>query len=659
MPVLARLQRNRYVLHLRLMREAAPLLALICVVLAAIQAAAITLAMVASGRLIAAIPAAARAGGSGDTAGRVWQWLVVTIVALLAAPLAAAIAVGVQELTSARYLSAYYDLVVDTGVRPYSVAHLEDEDGARRVSAAVAAFGDWMFMRGIEGTWGALSSRLVGVGAFAVTAMWRWWVALIVVGGWLVLARAVSRWRGVVFDDMIGETGLGRRRARYLHSLVAERLAAKEVRLFGLADWLLEQYVELGDRTMAVIERQRRRGVRGTFPALLLLLTINAGAFALLAADATTHRIPIALLISVLQSILALSAFGRQDDDETTLGRTASTIADAVGLRVELGLPPLPLPRYGSPHHGVGTAVTDIPTRNAVAAPTTSSTTSSRDSSTSPHGGRSGCEATVPTTYRQAAAITLRDVTFGYEDASEPVLQHLDLDIPAGQSVAIVGLNGAGKSTTVKLLAGLYRPQHGQVRIDGLDPASEPGARERLSVIFQEFTRFSLSARANVEAGVGWRCVGDLDAVAADAGLSDLVANRGWDTVLSAQFRGGTNLSGGQWQRIALARALAAVEAGAGVLVLDEPTAALDVRAEAALFDTLLRLRTGLTTVLISHRLGSVRNADRIVVLGRSGAGGACVIEDGTHEELLVAGGEYSELFRLQASRFTTAGDEH
>ena len=127
----------------------------------------------------------------------------------------------------------------------------------------------------------------------------------------------------------------------------------------------------------------------------------------------------------------------------------------------------------------------------------------------------------------------------------------------------------------------------------------------------------------------------------------------GAKTVLSAEFASGTDLSGGQWQRIALARALTAIESGAGILALDEPTAALDVRAEAALFESVLRRRGGVTTLLITHRLSSVRHADRIVVLGTpAGATGARVIESGTHDQLLRADGSYARMFALQASRF-------
>jgi ATP-binding cassette, subfamily B, bacterial len=606
---------NRYLLHVRLVWHAAPGLAVVCVLLALVQAAAITVAMVASGQLVESVSAAVRAGAGSVAAHDSWTWLTVTVVALVVAPVASAVSHGVEEVTSARYLAAYYDLVADTGVRPHSVAHLEDPAGARQIGSAVDASRDWLFLRGIGGTWGALSNRLNGLGALVVVSTWRWWVGLVVVAGWFLMSRAVARWRSIVFDDMIGVTGLGRRRASYLQTVLGGRAAAKEIRLFGLGGWLLDGFVEVCRETMAIVSSRRLRGVGGTLPALGVLLILNAGAFAVLAADAAAGRVSTGVLVAVVQGLLGLSAFGSQGDPETSLGRTASSVAAVAAFRAELGLPFLPAP-----------ARTD----SRVRAPTAGS----------------------------ASAVELRDVTFGYPGGDGPVLEDLDLTIPAGQAVAIVGVNGVGKSTVVKLLCGLWSPQHGAVRIDGLDPSAVPEARHRVSAIFQEFVRFALSGRANVEAGAGWNQVEDLERVAADAGADHVIASleRGWDTVLSAEFTGGTDLSGGQWQRIALARALAAVRAGAGILVLDEPTAALDVRAEVALFESLLRLRSGLTTILISHRLSSVRYADRIVVLGPTGGGGARVIEDGTHDDLVAARGTYARLFELQASRFATAG---
>jgi len=235
----------------------------------------------------------------------------------------------------------------------------------------------------------------------------------------------------------------------------------------------------------------------------------------------------------------------------------------------------------------------------------------------------------------------------------------LTLEIEPGSSVAVVGANGAGKSTLIKLLCGLHRPDSGRVLVDGGDPGSDDRLRRRVAVIFQEFVRYHLTLRENVGmAMLGDHREEDVAAVVPRAlhdATGDPVLARvgGWDRVLSGEYAGGTDLSGGQWQRVALARALAAIDAGAGVLVLDEPTAALDVRAEAQLFDNFLTVTRGLTTILVSHRLSSVRHADRIVVLD-----GGRIVEDGTHDELVASGDRYARMFALQAERFALAGGE-
>jgi ATP-binding cassette subfamily B protein len=253
----------------------------------------------------------------------------------------------------------------------------------------------------------------------------------------------------------------------------------------------------------------------------------------------------------------------------------------------------------------------------------------------------------------------VRNLTFRYPGSSEPVLQDLDLSVEAGECVAIVGANGTGKSTLLSLLCGLWLPESGSIRIDGRDPGVDALARARIAPIFQRFLRMPLSARENVTAGNAWLPQTGWLAASADAG-ADVVINNlaaGADTVLSAEFTGGSGLSGGQWQRVALARAFTAVRAGAGVLALDEPTAALDVRAEVALFESVLGHRGSTTTLLITHRLSSVRHADRILVLGHPpGARGACVIESGSHDELIDFGGMYAHMFGLQAARFQGDG---
>jgi ATP-binding cassette subfamily B protein len=249
-----------------------------------------------------------------------------------------------------------------------------------------------------------------------------------------------------------------------------------------------------------------------------------------------------------------------------------------------------------------------------------------------------------------AREIRLRDVSFAYPAGGAPVLEGFDLTIPAGTSLAIVGQNGAGKTTIAKLLCRLYDPQSGAIEIDGvnvreLDLASW---RSRVTAVFQDFLRLELPLRDNVApAGAPDDVV---EAALEAAGATNLATP---DTVLSRAYDGGTDLSGGQWQRVALARALAAVRLGAGVVLLDEPTAQLDVRGEAEIFERLLVATRHCTTILISHRFSTVRQADRICVLEQGH-----VIELGSHDELMALGGRYRTMFELQAQRFTLAGDE-
>ena len=222
--------------------------------------------------------------------------------------------------------------------------------------------------------------------------------------------------------------------------------------------------------------------------------------------------------------------------------------------------------------------------------------------------------------------------------------------IPAGSSLAIVGQNGAGKTTLAKLLCRLYDPQAGAIEVDGIDvrDLSLASWRDRLTAVFQDFIRFELPLRDNVApAGAPDEAV---RAALEAAGAANLA---GLDTVLARGYEGGTDLSGGQWQRVALARALCAVKLGAGVVLLDEPTAQLDVRGEAEIFDRILTATRHCTTILISHRFSTVRHADRICVLERGR-----VVELGTHDELMALGGRYRTMFELQAQRFSAAEDE-
>src|SRR5262249_39197838 len=221
-----------------------------------------------------------------------------------------------------------------------------------------------------------------------------------------------------------------------------------------------------------------------------------------------------------------------------------------------------------------------------------------------PSGSRSAAGA-------PASEIRFRDLTFAYPGGA-PVLDGFDLTIPAGTSLAIVGQNGAGKTTLAKLLCRLYDPQSGAIEVDGIDLREfDLGSwRSRITAVFQDFMRLERSLRENVApAGA------PDDAVRAALEAAGAANLAGPGTILARGYEGGSALSGGQWQRVALARALCAVKLGAGVVLLDEPTAQLDVRGEAEIFDRILTGTRHCTTILISHRFSTVRHADRICVL--------------------------------------------
>ncbi len=250
--------------------------------------------------------------------------------------------------------------------------------------------------------------------------------------------------------------------------------------------------------------------------------------------------------------------------------------------------------------------------------------------------------------------IDVQGVSFAYPGSERLALKDVSLSIEAGQVVALVGENGSGKTTLAKLLSRLYRPTNGRILWDGEDIAGmDPTSlRDAIAVIFQDFLHYEFPARSNVAMGRVSR-EDDFDAIveaARRAGAHDFIEDlpQGYDTLLSRQFHDeGKELSVGQWQLIALARAFFR---DAQLLVLDEPTAALDARAEHALFERIRELAAGRSVLLISHRFSSVRDADRIFVL-RHGE----LIEQGDHAELMQLGGLYAELFELQASAYVDA----
>jgi ATP-binding cassette subfamily B protein len=249
-----------------------------------------------------------------------------------------------------------------------------------------------------------------------------------------------------------------------------------------------------------------------------------------------------------------------------------------------------------------------------------------------------------------AQGFTFEDVGFRYPGAERWAVRHLSFTLRAGEVLALVGENGAGKTTLAKLLARLYDPDQGRILLDGHDLREYDLAalRANVGVIFQDFVRYHLTAGENIAVGrIEARADRPRIEAAAESGMARGVIERlpaGYDQRIGKRFRGGVELSAGEWQKVAIARAYMR---DAQLLILDEPTASLDARSEFEVFQRFRELTRGKTAVLISHRFSSVRMADRILVLHEGE-----IVESGTHDELLARGGRYAELFELQAAGY-------
>jgi ATP-binding cassette subfamily B protein len=588
-----------------------------------------TVAIVATGALLGAIPAAVRDGIEGPGGEPALLALGALLGALaLGALCSRALAQVARRIDAAVALEAH-QAVADVTLGTPGLAPLDDPALADHLQAVHDAE-----RRGILRE-GALSqvatTRIRGVGAAAVLAAFAWWAPLALAAAWALTNRLFTQAteNGISFD--MGDGAVLIRRAEYLRSLALESPAAKEVRVFGLGDWLVGRYADAWLDALAVIWKSRRASRGLTAATLLALAASHALVLGALGQAALQGAVGAAALLVFVQAAIATADLGMIGDPQFFLSQSLAVAGRVAGLRDRAA-----------------------ETAAASARPSTGTATSKTGTKIE-MGMKTGTGMTTETGPRGPVALRLDGVRFTYRGRALPTLDGLTLDVPAGQSLAVVGENGAGKSTLIKLLCGLYEPDGGRVTLDGgRTPAQSRG---RVAVIFQDFVRYPLSLRENVAFGhlplaTDTAALAEVLAVAGGAALPGRLP-RGWDTVLSREFEGGADLSGGQWQRVALARALAAVRGGAGLLILDEPTASLDVRAEAELFERFLRVTRGVTTILVSHRLSSVRHADRIVVI-RDGR----VAEDGTHAELRAAGGGYAEMYTLQAERFAAASAE-
>lgn len=574
-----------------LVARAAPRVFVVTVVLQLLGAVALAGVVLLGGRLLQAVVVADREGaGLRQLAGPVLLLAGASVTASLVAPVLAQLQRLLAELAQRRTYERVLDVAGEAPLEAFETAAFFDR--LQRVQAN-AVLRPLLVARSVVDLAGG-AVGVVGLVA-ALLAVEPLLLPLLLTAGLplLLVSRRASR---AEYGFAVAQTA--RLRVRdYLRGVLLGRAEAKEVRAFALQDVLRRRYDRLYDEYVHGLRSQVRLRVRLAVMSSVLVTVVTIATMVVLVQLVLSDRLTLAgagasaLAVRLLSSRLELSF-------------------SALGTLLESALFLDELERFAAPSTAPG------------AAPGTA----------------------APPVFEE---LRLEGVGFTYPGSDRRVLDDVSLSLRRGEVLALVGENGSGKTTLAKLLAGLFRPTEGRILWDEGDVASfDVGSyRRRVAVIFQDFLRYALPARDNIALAAGDD--GAVVAAARRAGAHAFLAAlpHGYATVLSKEFADGADLSGGQWQRVALARAF---HRDAPLVVLDEPTAALDPRAEHELFSTVRTLLADRTVLLISHRLATVRTADRIVVL-QSGR----VVEEGTHDELMRLEGTYAELFRLQAAGYT------
>jgi ATP-binding cassette, subfamily B, bacterial len=512
--------------------------------------------------------------------------------------------------------------VMRAAMGPVGIAHLEDPtiieafEGARNMSPRG-------FSPGSAG--GALpiqsGSRVTAIIAIVVAGVIWWPLGLVLLVLFPFNQIEMERERHRISDSAARRADT--RFPDYHRDLSTAAVPGKEIRVFGLGSWLEDRYETSVRTTMASLRLGRKKRARSYAIVMAANVIVATVALLILALRSTHGELPVGQLALVIGALTICAPQMNGNDLRLIYGTLALARVEEVERTID--------------HDRTQPSVSEASSMGSPAA-----------------------------TGSRALEIRFERVSFHYANSTVDVLEDLDLELRTGERIALVGLNGAGKTTIVKLLCKLYEPTAGRILVNGIDLATIDARewRMHLAVLFQDFVRYELTARDNVRYGAPKAPSNDealmhaARPVSADRVVAELPG--AWDTPLSVRYANGVDLSGGQWQRLALARAMHAVDAGARLLVLDEPTANLDVRTEAELYEQIVEMTAteqqeeglSLMTLLISHRFATVRLADRIVVLsdGR-------VVESGSHDTLVAAGGLYAEMFRVQAARFAEDDD--
>ncbi|MET9381019.1 ABC transporter ATP-binding protein [Streptomyces sp. NPDC002928] len=504
-------------------------------------------------------------------------------------------------------------------ITPRTIAHLEEpafQDDAQRAgeigegwwirSAGTAAFSSVLVL-------GRLLGAVVSAGVLA--AHFPLLAALLLAATLLSRSTQRRQWTYLVAES--DRLAAGQRRVDYYDELAAGAATAKEIRLFGLSDWLIRRRADAHWELRSPYWALRRSILRRQGLTITLSVGCGLAAFLVPGLAAARGELGVGDLAGCLTAALGVFAVTQTGMESFDIEYGKGALAAVQRLEASFG--------------GVTGDARELPAL--------------------PYNGR-------------APEVRLENVSFTYPSGVRPVLDGLDLVISPGEVLAVVGVNGSGKTTLTKLIAGLYAPSSGRVTVDGHDVADMDADswRRRIGTVYQDFVRYPATARENIALGapetvelppreldtVIRRSIAPSGAVA----LLDALPE-GPDTLLWRTGTDGRDLSGGQWQKLAVARTLHATAHGRDLVILDEPTANLDVKAELDFFRSVVAScrADGVSVVLISHRLSTLRDADRIVVLD-----GGRITETGNHDQLLATDGTYGRLWRLQAGRFDDSG---
>lgn len=545
--------------------------------------------------------------GTAEPARPVLPWLVALSFGLLMRSAPAAITDYLAAVLRERVDGAMYRDVFEKAVRLQLAAFESPEYYNKLENGLQAVAGRLVY---VLQELSHLISAGIGVAGLLFLFVRAHWALAAVLLGSVLLSGTVGVKLTAYFERVNYASSPSRREINYWSGVLTNRGAAAEIRVYQLGETILRKWLSAFDRYYADISQARLRVARSFFIVGVVRESILWATTAAILVLTWVGTVPFGTMVALLYGV------GRFREAVNDVSWTAAGVVE-----------------HGSKLRYL---------RAFLALPETASAA-----------GR------LPPPQPMREGVTFHNVSFTYPGAKRAAIQNVSVTFRPGERVALVGENGAGKSTLVRLLLGLYQPTEGRITVDGIDLADIDAEawRRELSVVFQDFVRYPATVRENIG-------LGDVDVLQASSlagehprildaartsGADEFVPHlpAGYRTLLGKQFEGGVELSTGQWQRIALARAYVR---DAQIIVLDEPTAALDPQAEVQVYEAFREAAAGKCAVFISHRLGSARLADRILVMkeGR-------VVESGTHESLLAEDGEYARMYRLQAAWY---GDE-